>query len=268
MPLATTREEVPPGLWRREIRTGRYVRALGPVRGRWLSLRETLGDRRRVSTSYRSRRLTLRLNTSDILVLYSVFEREDYGIELARPPVTIIDAGAYTGFSSIYFAEKYTTATILALEPDPSNFDLLVHNVRPYPNIIPLNQALWHRDSHIDLQDPGTGHWGFYVAPDEPQATTRAQVEAVSLSTLLERFALERIDLLKLNVEGAEKEILEHSGDWVGCVGAIFAALHDRFRPGCSEAFDKATASFGRVVRREGMTCAIRDLPVFPVASR
>lgn len=268
-PLAATqRTEIPPGLWRREIRTGRYVQALGPCRGRWLSLREALGDRRQVFVRYRGRRLAVRLGTSDILVLNSVFERQDYGIELFPPPVTIIDAGAYTGFSAIYFAEKYPAATILALEPDPSNFALLVHNTRPYPNVVPLSQALWHRDGRIDLQDPGTGHWGFYVAPDPPQAAQAlaqgeaAQVEAVTMRTLIERFALERIDLLKINVEGAEREIFEHSGDWIGRVGAIFAALHDRFLPGCTEAFETATASFGRVVHREGMTCAIRDAPV------
>jgi FkbM family methyltransferase len=256
----STRLEVPEGIWRHGLRRGRYVQALGPLRGRWLSLREVLGDRRRVSVRYRGRRLTLRLNTSDILVMFSVFEREDYGTALSPPPLTIVDAGAYTGFSAIYFAEKYPEATILALEPEPSNFALLVENARPYRNVIPLNQALWHRDGRIDLRDPGTGHWAFYICADEPQAAwSRAQVEAVSLGTLIDRFALERIDLLKLNVEGAEKEIFEHSDGWVGRVGAIFAALHDRFLPGCTAAFEKATASFGRVIHRAGMICAIRD---------
>lgn len=259
-PTATKQSEVPEGLRRQEIRTGRYVRALGPFRGRWLSFREALGDRRQVSVRYRGRRLTLRLGTSDILVLFSVFEREDYGIELSPPPETIIDAGAYTGFSAIYFAEKYPAATVLALEPDPSNFALLVQNTGTYPNIVPIEQALWHRDGRIDLRDPGTGHWGFYVAADEsPSARSLGQVEAVSVRTLIERFAIERIDLLKLNIEGAEKEIFEDSADWAWRVRAIVAALHDRFRPGCADAFARVTASFGRVFQREGMTCAIRD---------
>lgn len=265
----SARAEIPAGLRRRGIREARYVQALGPWRGRWLALRETLGDRRQVFIRYRGRRLIVRLNTSDILVLNSVFEREDYGIELSPPPATIIDAGAYTGFSAIYFAERYPGAKILALEPDPSNFALLVRNARPFSNIIPLEQALWHRDGRIDLRDPGTGHWAFYVAADEPRAArSRAQVEAVSLQTLIERFALEHVDLLKINVEGAEKEIFEHFEDWDGRVGAIFAALHDRFLPGCTEAFEKATSAFGRVVRREGMVCAIRDLPPPPAARR
>lgn len=223
-------------------------------------MREALGDRGQVSVRYRGRRLTLRLGTSDILVLFSVFEREDYGLELSSPPQWIIDAGAYTGFSSIYFAQRYPAATILALEPDPSNFALLVRNARPYRNIIPLEQALWHRDGHIALRDPGTGHWGFYVAADEPQdSPPRGRVEAVSVRTLVERFAIDRIDLLKLNIEGAEKEIFEEAEDWSWRVRAIVAALHDRFRPGCAEAFEKVTKSFARVFQREGMTCAIRD---------
>ena len=96
-------------------------------------------------------------------------------------PATIVDAGAYTGFSAIYFAEKYPAAKVLALEPDPSNFALLVRNARPYSNIVPLQQALWSRDGSLELQDPGTGHWGFYVAPgEEPASGSRARVEAVS----------------------------------------------------------------------------------------
>ena len=267
--MSSARTEVPPGLRRRQLRTDRYVGALGPLRGRWLSLREALGDRRQVSARYGGRRLTLRLGTSDILVLYSVFERADYAVELSSPPATIIDAGAYTGFSAIFFAEKYPAAKILALEPDPSNFALLVDNARPYPNVIPLNLALWHKDESVHLLDPGTGHWGFYVSPDEPPVSRPgARVEAISVPTLIERFALGRVDLLKIDVEGAEKEIFEHAGAWIGGVGAIFAELHDRFLPGCSEAFERATAAFGRVVRREETRCAIRDSVAPSSASR
>jgi FkbM family methyltransferase len=252
--VSAARREIPAGLRRRGLRRARYVAALGPIRGHWLWLREVLGDGRQVSVRHRGRRLTLRLKTSDILVWYSVFEREDYGIELPAAPSTIIDVGAYTGLSAIYFAERYPTAMILALEPDPSNFALLVRNTHPYPNIVPLDQALWHTDGRIDLRDPGTGHWAFHVVPDDPQdGRLRAQVATVCVRTLIERFALERIDLLKMNVEGAEREIFQHSEDWIERVGIIVAQLHDQFLPGCAEAFDRATASFGRVIRT-GMT--------------
>jgi len=201
--------------------------------------------------------------------LYSVFVREDYGVELSPAPATIIDAGAYVGFSAIYFAEKYPAATILALEPEPSNFALLVLNVASYPNIIPLEQALWYRDCRLDLHDPGAGHWAFYVTPDESHAIRpRAQVEAVTVRTLMERFAFNHVDLLKIDVEGAEKEIFEHAGDWIEHVGAIFTELHDRLKPGCSEAFNRAVSSFGRVFS-EGMTVfAIRKTSAPTVDNR
>lgn len=260
------RRQIPEGLRRRALRRNRYVRALGPVRGRWYWLREVLGDRRDVRVRYRGRDLALRLNTSDILVLFSVFEREDYAIELSSPPAAIVDAGAYTGFSSIYLAERYPRATILALEPDPSNFALLVRNARPYPNVIPVQQALWHRDGRAALRDPGTGHWAFFLASDAPERP-RGEVETVALATLMKRFALSGVDLLKINVEGAEKEIFEHSGDWMGRVGAIVTHLHDHFRPGCSEAFEAATVSFARVVR-EDMTGWAWKSPVLPRTTR
>jgi len=264
-PAMITPPQAPEGVKRGRLRTARYVQALGFVRGGWLSLREAFGDRRLVSVRYRGKRLKMRLNTTDILVLYSVFQRQDYGLGLVPGPATIIDAGAYTGFSTVYFAEKYPAATILALEPDPSNYALLVDNARAYPNVIPLNMALWHCDCQIGLRDRGTGHWAFFVDPGESGAARpRTEVEAVTLRTLIDRFGVERVDLLKIDVEGAEKEIFEHAGDWIERVNAIFAELHDRLKPGCSEAFARITASFGRVFT-DGMTVyAIREAPVEP----
>lgn len=250
------------------LRLDRYVRTLGRVPGSSLFLREVFGDRRRVTVRHRGRRLALRLTTSDILVLYSVLEREDYGIELATAPATIVDAGAYVGYSAIYFAERYPAATVFALEPDPSNFALLLLNTRPHPNIVPLNLALWHREGRLALHDSAAGDWGLSViAGDSPAAVPRAEVEAITIPGILQRFSLQRIDLLKIDVEGAEKGIFEHAGDWIGRVGAVFAELHDLLNPGCGAAFERATASFGRVFR-DGMTvCAIRD-DVEPPAKR
>jgi FkbM family methyltransferase len=259
---------VPEGMKQGRLRLSRYVATLGRLRGGSLFLREALGDRSRITVRYRGRRLVLRLGTSDILVLFGVFEREDYAVDLAVAPTTIVDAGAYTGFSSIYFATRYPGARVLALEPDPTNFEALVENTRPYPNIIPLNEALWHEECALGLYDSGTGHWGFFVEQEAPPGVPRlGQVNATSMPALIKRYAIGGIDILKLNVEGSEREILGHCGEWIGRVGAILAArLHDDLKPGCSEAFERVVASFGEVKRDRIILCAIRDLPVPPSA--
>jgi hypothetical protein len=56
----------------------------------------------------------------------------------------------------------------------------------------------------------------------------------------------ENIDLLKLDIEGAEREIFGASDlDWMARTNAIIIELHDRFRPGCEAAFFSAARRFG-----------------------
>src|SRR5260370_35941728 len=76
----------------------------------------------------------LRLGTTDIAVFNSIFRREEYGLRIPALPKVIVDAGAYTGLSTVYFALKYPDACIIALEPSPYNFDLLELNTAKLKN--------------------------------------------------------------------------------------------------------------------------------------
>jgi hypothetical protein len=59
---------------------------------------------------------------------------------------------------------------------------------------------------------------------------------------------LSSIDLLKIDIEGAEKEVFEVC-DWMGDVHSLMIELHDRFKPGCSEAVAPAVEGFSRQAR-------------------
>ena len=63
------------------------------------------------------------------------------------------------------------------------------------------------------------------------------------MDELLKWSGLSKIDILKLDVEGAEKDIFESAncGKWLDCVRQIVVELHDRIVPGCSEALEHAT---------------------------
>ena len=251
----------PPGLTNRRLRTARYVDAFGPLRGRWLSLCEVIGARHYVSVPHGDRPITIRLGTSDILVWHSVFVRSEYGFDLPDQPQTIVDAGAYIGISAIYFARRYPDATIYALEPESSNFKLLIENTEPYSNIIPLNVALSSHTGQVELHDQSSGHWGFSTVPvNHAGPLPGTTVEAASVDSLLERYKLQRVDLLKMDVEGAEKTIFEHSDQWIEQVDAIFVELHDRLNPGCTKAFEKATPAFHRTHKDPMTVCAIRGV--------
>lgn len=192
----------------------------------------------------------VRLPSADLIVYRQVFFDLEYELDVAAVPRVIVDAGAHIGLASIYFANRFPHATILAIEPERSNFALLERNVGPYPNVTAIHAALWSEDRELEVVDPGLGNWGFLTrgepGPGETSGVSRHRVRAVTVESLMRQYAIEHIDLLKLDIEGAEREVLASSGPWIERVGAMAVELHDRLKPGCEQSFLRATANFGR----------------------
>lgn len=182
----------------------------------------------------------LRGDTEDEAVFDAVFHLGEYDLELGNPDV-IIDAGAHVGLSAIYFASRYPQARVIALEPEPANFEVLRINARSYDNLQPLHAALWSRQATLEIANPDADSWGFRVAP----ASSASGLKAYGVADLIERFSLDHIDVLKLDVEGAEVDVFASSAEWIDNVGTIIMEPHDRFRRGCTQAVREAVAGKG-----------------------
>lgn len=222
-----------------------------------------LGQRQTILVKFKSERLWLRLNSTDILVLYTIFERQDYEMASSFAPSLIIDAGAYTGYSSVYFARRYPKARIIAIEPVAANFELLQKNTAGHPNIIALNRALWSANTPVRVVDRQAGFWAFAIMDESaPIDRTLPSVQTTTIDDILRDYQVSAIDLLKMDIEGAEKEVLEHSRTWIGKVAVIAAELHDRFKPGCSDAFYAATRDFTFERKNEMTVFRSRSGPV------
>lgn len=198
----------------------------------------------------------LRVRTGDCSVYGMVLLRGEYEFDLPFEPKVIVDAGANIGTASIYFANKYPNARIFAIEPEPSNYAMLVRNASPYGNITPLRRALWHADkAELNVMDTWHDTCGFTVGGGAGEP-----VPGVTISGLMQQFNLETIDILKVDIEGAEKEIFEHCADWIDRVRCIMVETHDRLKPGCAEAVTAATGEFTKTVKGE-TECYIRKTP-------
>jgi FkbM family methyltransferase len=193
----------------------------------------------------------LRLKTSDMLTFVHVFLRGEYDVEIAKTPTIIVDAGANIGLTSIFYANKYPDAKIFSLEPECSNFALLKKNVAPYGNILAINKALWGDNTTLEILDPGLDKWGFQTRrrPDEKAAGKEA-VESITIDRLMHDYQLGHIDILKIDIEGAEKEVCESAGPWIDKVGMMAMELHDRHKTGCSRSFYNATNGFDAEIHR------------------
>lgn len=189
--------------------------------------------------------LRIRLGGSDLRTFDHVIIDVGYTPPFAIDPNVIVDAGANIGLSSVWFARRHPEATIIAIEPDPENFALLEHNVAPYPNIRCVRAALWSSVGEVNLVDPGIGSWGFRVGQSDDAAPTDGHgVPAIDVPALLDRFGLDRIDLFKIDIEGGERELFRDPSAWLDRVDVIAIELHDRYTPGCSSSFYRATGDF------------------------
>lgn len=183
----------------------------------------------------------LRIPSSDIPTYEQVFINQDYDFLVETQPKVIVDAGANIGLASIYFANKYPGAKIIAIEPEQSNFELLKENIAPYPNIIPIQAALWNKNEEINLIDPGLGKWGFMTEMKHPSGNLPHNschtVIAMTIDKIMEDYKLTKIDILKIDIEGAEREVFSDTSSWIEKIDSIIIELHERMKEGCNRSF-------------------------------
>jgi FkbM family methyltransferase len=180
-------------------------------------------------------------------------------MELGKVPKIIIDAGANIGFASIYFSLKYPEAKIYAIEPDEENFNMLKRNTENYQNVVAIKAALWNENTSVDLFDRNTGSWGFAVTKAGNVTPNRvSEVDGITVPKIMETYKINFIDILKIDIEGAEKEVFQDSGDWIDKVGVIAVELHDRIKMGCQQAFDNAAKDFEYKYKDRENTFVIR----------
>ncbi len=188
----------------------------------------------------------LRGGTSDPEVFGQVIAARSCECPLIATPSVIVDAGANIGLVSVFYALRYPRATIYAIEPEEGNFAVLEKNSAPYPSIVPIRAALWSGRSILAISYPGLGRASFRTRPPESRASGRdvGRVESLSVQDLIRDRGIDRIDLLKIDIEGAEREVFAEPEAWIGKVDCIVAELHDRYVRGCSLAFYGATRDF------------------------
>ncbi len=188
--------------------------------------------------------LTIRKNTSDLNVFRSIFLYEEFKLPVRIQPSLIIDAGAYAGFSTLYFSNKYPSAQIIAVEPEKSNYEKLKRHVEGRTHVETINAAIWNKNAWLRIIDRGTGKWGFMVK--EASVEDELDVEAITISSILNKSGFDRIGLLKIDIEGSEQELFSsNTEEWLPKVDVLYIELHDRIKKDCSRVFYAAVNKYG-----------------------
>ncbi len=169
-----------------------------------------------------------RYQSSDVDVFYQIFIDEEYSaLDNLSASKLIIDCGANVGYSSIYFLNKYPQAHLIAVEPDAENFKLCQKNLEPYRERVTLiNSAIWSYKTGLVVYHYGQGsEWETQVK--ECQEHETPDLFATDIGSLLAQSDVQTIDLLKIDVEGAESVIFSQNYQkWLNCVKNIVIELH------------------------------------------
>lgn len=165
-----------------------------------------------------------RRGTSDLKVFHQIFTLREYrcldGLKLNG---LIVDLGANVGYSSAYFLSRFRQASVVAIEPDEANYNILVENLKPYGDrFSAIQAAIWPGAESVNLDRSLGEEWGFTVLPSKNGA-----IRTIDIPAILSGSGYDRISLLKIDIEGAEKQLFEADTSWLDQVDNIVIELHD-----------------------------------------
>ena len=130
-----------------------------------------------------------------------------------RPDFVFIDIGANVGGYTLFVAALAgPRARVLAIEPQPEIFERLVYNIRQnsFPSVKALNCAVADRDGEITLfvAPRNRGETSMRIVNSE-EGGVEIRAPASTLESIVRDEHFDRIDAIKLDVEGAEDLVLE-----------------------------------------------------------
>jgi FkbM family methyltransferase len=184
----------------------------------------------------------LRPGTSDDDVFTQIFVDKEYGVDIGIVPEIIIDAGANIGLSTIWFKNKYPGARVIAVEPDEDNVAMIKQNTQYYDSVFIIQAALWNKQTSVSVSDKrGMGKWSLIAEESEDNEIKGNQTLTVTIDEIMQQHDLQFIDLLKMDIESAEREVFaDNYFNWLPKTKVIIIEMHDWIKPGCAKAFFNA----------------------------
>ena len=199
---------------------------------------------------------TLRLRDSggDMFIFHEVLGDQVYKVDpawLVSEPRTIVDLGGNVGLASLALAAQFPNARIISVEPQPESASLLTYN------LLCLGERAHVWEAAVSDQ---TGTMRLALANEHYNASlvrsgaTGIDVRTVTVDEILTSEEITVIDVMKIDIEGAEKLILRGSPDWLKKVNLLLIELHEGYD------FDQLSSDLapaGLQVLRRGAATAI-----------
>jgi len=168
------------------------------------------------SYEYMGKPVYYRTSTSDMMIIHEILLKKGYSSEYWLPdeiePEIILDIGGNIGITSVYFANKFPNAKIYTFEPVPQNYEILKKNTEKYDNIHIFNVGLGCEDGSFEIymseDDENFGGASLYSEAGGVNVESRVKCQVRNVDDMLNEIGISRIDLIKIDTEGAEYDIL------------------------------------------------------------
>jgi FkbM family methyltransferase len=154
----------------------------------------------------------------------------------------ILDLGANAGLASIWFLHRFPDAAIVAVEPNPDNYQIISMNLAPNDERVRIVKgAVWHRPKDLTLVRRNNDA-DAQVREIEPGDKAQDRIMAWDIPGLMEIGDFPIVDLLKIDIEGAELELFRNGPErWLPLIRNICIELHGAE---CKAAFFKALEGY------------------------
>jgi FkbM family methyltransferase len=159
-------------------------------------------------------------NSSFFGIYQEIFENEVYKFKSNSETPFIIDGGANIGLSTIYLKNLYPNARIIAFEPDENLYQVIQRNLSNFgiADVEVHKAALWSENTDLTFMAEGA---------DSGRVVNTGEAKTVKVKAVrLKDFLTQKIDFLKLDIEGAELEVLEDCADMLKNVENLFVEYH------------------------------------------
>jgi FkbM family methyltransferase len=192
--------------------------------------------------------------SSDVLVFNQIFIDEEYKpvVEIFKKNfnnhsnLIIIDGGCNIGLTSLYLSNYFNDSNFICIEPDAQNFESLSLNLdnKNIKKLHKIKGGLWSKNIYLkiltDFRDKR--EWAFRVE----ETSEKTDLPSFSINYLVKQYALEAIDILKIDIEGSEKEVFTNPNADVSFLlitKCVAIEIHDEFE--CRDEINTILTNYG-----------------------
>lgn len=206
--------------------------------------------------------IACRPHTSDPWVLWDTFfNRFQAPPPGVAPTRCIVDLGANVGYTAAFLAAHYPSAKVLAVEMDGQNAHMAAANLASYgERCHVVHAAVWSSDGETEYAGPDAQCYRIVSLGTKGNPRNIQKVATRSLDSLFDEHGLTAIDYVKMDIEGAEAEVLGSSLKWTERVKALKIELH---KPAtyefCSDALGRVGFKCSPDTHRTNTLIAIRS---------